>query len=264
MGLTIGQTILWYSTFGLELVVCAVAIRKRLYAYLPIFTSYLVLLILRAIFIYIAYSFIGYRSRFAFYAYWISEGLLLSARAATIVELIWSACRWYAGLRVILKWILWIVTSLLLAQASLAAIAHASRIPPFVLTLEQSLELTAAIALIVLIAFSCLYDVPLHRFQTLLTSGLLFYSLVQVANNAISKYGMESHFHWWEGVRSTSFSVVLIIWLIALMKPLSEQTREGIQPPHELEHSRSVMRRGPQLLRGLYDRLDRVNSETGR
>lgn len=260
MGLTVGQTVLWYSTFALEVVVCGVAIRRRLYAYLPIFTSYLALLILRAIFIYVAYRFIGYLSHFAFYAYWISEGILLSARAASIGELIWNACRWYAGLRAMLRWVLAIVTSLLLAQASLAAMAHASRIPPFVLTLEQSLELAAAVSLIILLVFTRFYEVPLHRLQMLLASGLLFYSLVQVANNAISKYGAESHFHWWEGIRSASFCVALAIWLAALAKPLREQSGESIGPD-DLERSRILMRRGPRLLQGLHDRLRHVNGE---
>lgn len=262
MGLTADQILLWYLAFSLEILVCGFAIRRRLYAHLPIFTTYLFALVVREVFLYIVYSSIGYRSHFAFYSYWISEGILLSARGASIGELIWNACRWYAGLRAILRWVLAIVTSLLLAQASLAAMDHASRIPPFVLTLEQSLELAAAVALIILLAFTRFYEVPLRRLQMLLASGLLFYSLVQVANNAISKYGAESHFHWWEGVRSTSFCVALAIWLAALAKPLREQTVESIQGPDDLERSHVLMRRGPRLLRGLHDRLRRVNGET--
>lgn len=259
MGLTLGQTVLWYSTFGLEVVLCIYAARRRLYAHLPIFTAYLGLLILRAAFIYVAYTFVGYRSRFAFYSYWISEGVLLAARGASIGELIWKACRWYAGLRSILRWVLAVISALLLTQALLTAVARSQGIPPFVLTLEQSLEFTAALALMVLLAFSRFYDVPLQRMQTLLTSGLLFYSLVQVANNAISKHGMESHFHWWEGVRSTSFCVALTIWLIALVKPPTSDAGDAVQVPHDLQATRSLMRRGPRLLRGLYDRLHRVD-----
>jgi hypothetical protein len=263
MGLTFGQTVLWYSAFCLEILVCVLAVRRRLYAHLPIFTTYLFLLIVRAIFIYIVYSSIGYASHFAFYSYWISEGVLLSARAASIGELIWNASRGYAGLRAILRWVLAVITSLLLIQASSAAMAHASRIPSFVLTLEQSLELAAAVALVVLLAFSRFYEVPLQRVRTLLTTGLLFYSLVQVANNAISKYGMESHFHWWEAVRSTSFSVALLIWLIGLAKPLKEETEGAVQVP-DLQSTRNLMRQGLQLLRELFERLHHVNSETHR
>jgi len=263
MGLTFGQTVLWYSAFSLEVLVCALAVRRRLYVHLPIFTVYLFLLIVRAIFIYIVYSTIGYASHFAFYSYWISEGILLSARGASIGELIWNASRGYAGLRAILKWVLAVITSLLLIQASSAAMAQASRIPSFVLTLEQSLELAAAVALVVLLAFSRFYEVPLQRVQTLLATGLLFYSLVQVANNAISKYGMESHFHWWEGVRSTSFSVALLIWLIGLAKPLKEETEGAVQVP-DVQGTRNLMRQGLQLLRELFERLHRFNSETHR
>ena len=261
MGLTLGQTVLWYLAFSLEVLVCVLALRKRLYVHLPIFTVYLLLLIVRAIFIYIVYRAIGYGSHFAFYSYWASEGTLLFARGASIGELIWNASRGYAGLRAILKWVLAAVTALLLTQAFSAAISHASRIPSFVLTLEQSLELAAAVALIVLLGFTRFYEVPLQRLQSLLTSGLLFYSLVQVTNNAISKYGMESHFHWWEAVRSTSFSITLLIWLIALATPLREVPREGLQAPDDLQSTRNLMRQGLQLLRDLFERLHHFNRE---
>jgi hypothetical protein len=264
MGLTFGQTVLWYSAFSLEVLVCAFALRRRLYVHLPIFTVYLFLLIARAIFIYIVYRAIGYASHFAFYSYWISEGTLLSARAASIAELIWNASRGYAGLRAILKWVLGVTTALLLIQAASAAITHASRIPSFVLTLEQSLELAAAVALVVLLGVTRFYEVPLQRLQTLLATGLLFYSVVQVANNAITKYGMESHFHWWEAVRSTSFCVALLIWFMALAKPLRVEAREELQLPEDLQNTRNLMRQGLQLLRELLERLHHVNRETER
>lgn len=259
MGLTPSQILLWYLAFSLEILVCGFAIKRRLYTHLPIFATYLFALVVREVFLYIVYTFIGYRSHFAFYAYWISEGILLSARAASIGELILNACRWYAGLKVVLRWSLAIVASILLVQASLAAMVHISRIPPFVLTLEQSLELAAAVSLLLLLGFTRLYEVPLHRLQTLLASGLLFYSLVQVANNAISKYGAESHFHWWEGVRSTSFSVALTIWVIALTKPRTDQIATGVPAPTDLERSRALMQQGSRVLRRLHDRLHHVS-----
>lgn len=264
MGLTIGQTVLWYLTFALEVVVFGLAVRKRLYAHLPIFTSYLALLILRATFIFIAYCFIGYRSRFAFYSYWLSEGILLLARGASIGELVWAASRWYAGLRRILRSLLPTIVCALLAQASWAVLTRTSRIPVFVLTVEQSLELTAAVALVAFLVFSRFYDISSPRLQRLVATGLLFYSLIQITNNAISKYGVESHFHWWEGVRSTSFSVALIIWLIALMRPLRDQAGESLQTPVDLERSQHLLRRGPPLLRVLYNRLHDVNGGTDR
>ncbi len=264
MGLTFAQTVLWYSAFSLEVIVCAFALRRRLYLHLPIFTAYLFLLIIRAIFIYVVYRAIGYASHLAFYFYWISEGILLFARGASIGELIWNASRGYAGLRAILKWVLAVITALLLIQASSAAIAHASRIPSFVLTLEQSLELAAAAARVVLLGVTRFYEVPLQGLQTPLATGLLFYSLVQVANNAISKYGMESHFHWWEAVRSTSFCVALVIWFMALAKPLREEAREGLQSPEDLRSKRHLMRQGLQLLREMFERLHHVKRETER
>jgi hypothetical protein len=255
MGLTLSQTALWYSAVVLEVLLCALAVRRRLYARLPILTTYFFLLILRATFIYAVYASLGYRTRFALYSYWLSEGILLAARAAAIGELAWNASRAYAGLRAILRWIFAGIVCVLLVQASIAASTHVSRLPHFILTLEQSLELTAAVALILLLAVTRFYNVSWDGLETGLAAGLLFYSLVQVANNAISKYGLESHFHWWEGVRSTSFCVALLIWLIALAKPIPKQADEPIP---ELNQARALMREGRRTLTDLLERVHGV------
>lgn len=227
MGLTTTQIALWYSTFLLELLACALALRKRLYLQLPIFTTYLFTLILRAAFIFAVYRSFGYASPFAFYSYWISEAVLMAGRAGSIGELAWRASRPYAGFRVVLKWALMLLTFVLLAHAAVAAMLQLSRIPAFVLTLERDFELTAAVVLVAFFALTRRYDVPVQTLQRLVAAGLIFYSLVQVTNNEISKYWMESHFHWWEAVRSSSFDVALIIWLIALARPSSPQADQN-------------------------------------
>jgi hypothetical protein len=256
MGLTTTEIILWYSAFILELLVCVLAFRRRLYLHLPVFTSYLTLLIAREAFIYSVYHAAGYTSRLAFYSYWVTEAVLLVGRAAAIGELAWRASYPYAGFRVVLKWVLTVVALILVLRAALATMARVSRLPPFVLTLEREIELTAAVVLVLLFALSRRYDVPLQTPQRLVAAGLLVYSLIQVVNNTISQQWLESYFHGWNAVRSASFHAALVIWLIALAKPLTPYPES--EQPVDLQPIRDFMRRGTQLIHELSAQLSQL------
>ncbi len=253
MGLTTIQVVLWCLTLLLELLACAFAFRRRLYLQLPIFTTYLTMLIVRAAFIYVVYRDAGYGSRFAFYSYWITEAVLLAGRASGIGELTWKASRPYPGFRVVLKCMLAVVTFILLMHAAVGAILQRSGIPAFVLTLERDVELTAAAVLVVFLALTRLYDVPWRTLYKLVAAGLIFYSLVQVANNEISRHWMESHFHWWEAARSASFDIALVIWLIALARP--SPARHGVTQVQDLQPLREFVRQGTDFIQELSARL---------
>ncbi len=255
MGLTTTQIILWFSAFILELVVCGLAFWRRLYLQLPVFTTYLTLLVAREALVYSVYHNAGYASWHAFYSYWISEAVLLAGRAASIGELAWRASRPYPGFRVVLKWVLTVVALILLLPATMAAMTKVPRLPPFVLTLERGVEFTAAVVLVVLLALSRRYDVPLLSVERLVAAGLLVYSLVQVVNNAISQQWLESYFHGWNAVRSGSFHAALAIWLIALARPIPPRTKT--QQPVDVQPIRDLMRRGTQAIHELADQLSR-------
>jgi hypothetical protein len=255
MGLTTTQIILWYSAFILELVLCGLALWRHLYGRLPVFTAYLTVLAAREAFIYFVYRTAGYTSKLYFYSFWVAQAVLLAGRAASIGELAWSASCPYPGFRVVLKWVLTLTAFTLLLRAALAAMAQVPRIPPFVLTLERDVELTAAVVLVILLALSRRYDVPLQSPQRLVAAGLLVYSLVQVLNNAISQQSLESYFHGWNVVRTASFHVALVIWLIAMAKPLAPhpETRQ----PVDVQPIRDFMRQGAQVIQDLSARLTR-------
>ena len=81
--------LLWATALLLEVMVCAFALRRRLYQQLPLFTAYLTLVAARSLFGWWVYSVWGYESRIAFYYFWVTQAMLLSARAAAIAEVAW-------------------------------------------------------------------------------------------------------------------------------------------------------------------------------
>jgi hypothetical protein len=154
-----------------------------------------------------------------------------------------------------MKWLVASISLLLLILVSWLAIEAPSLLPRFVLALERDLELTAAIVLVLLLSLTFYYQVMLSAVQKLIALGLFLYSLAQVVNNAISNEWLRPYFRWWEIVRLTSFDVALVIWFIALVKPLVEQPIP--LSPVDLRPIREFMRQGTEVMHDLSARLSR-------
>jgi hypothetical protein len=255
MGLTTPELVLWYVSLLLELIVCSLALRRGLYRHMPVFTGYVTAVLLRGLTMYWVYHRMGYTSRMAFLSFWTTQAVLLSWRGASIGELAWTASRPYLGLRVVMKWVVAVISSTLLIIAVWFAAEAPSQLPAFVLALERDLELTAAIILLVLLSLGLHYQVNLDRVQKLIALGLFAYSMAQVVNNAISSQWLRPYFHWWGIVRLVSFHIALVIWLIALLKPLPQPTAS--EGSVDLRPIRTFMSEGTAVMHDLSARLSR-------
>jgi hypothetical protein len=255
MGLTTSELVLWYVSMFLELVLCALAFRRRLYRELPVFTGDTAAVLVHGAPLYWVYHSAGYTSRTAFYFFWSTQAILLAWRGASIGELAWTASRPYLGFRVIMKWFVASICLLLLIWTLWLAIKTPAQLPVFVLALERDLEFTAAIALLVLLSLTFHYQIILSVPQRLIALGLFLYSLIQVFNNVVFSEWLRPYFHWGNIVRVASFHVALVIWLFALRKPLVQQTI--LAPPADLEPTREFIREGTAAMRGLSERMSR-------
>lgn len=237
----------------LGLVVCAYAFRRRLYLRLPLFTAYLTLLFLRNLALWWFYLGPGYDSRAAFDYFWVTQGLLLVARAAAIGEIAWRTLREYRGVWALSSLLLIGITLFLLVQAGLSAAGNRSWIAPFVLTAERGLELAAVAILVTLFYLSRYYGIRMTPLQRMVALGLGIYSGVQVINNSFMREWLTRYFGWWGHIRVISFLVALAIWWWALRKPLPAE------PPKPVLLSQDVYDElAPQVsfrLRKLNDRL---------
>ena len=259
MHLTNFEIILWYFTLLLDVLVCVLAFWRRLYVHLPLFTTYLTVLLAREAFMYWVYHSAGYTSRLAFYSFWMTQALLVIGRGASIGELGWVASRPYPGFRVVVKWVLSCIALVLLVFAAAIAITNISRLPPFILGLERDIDLTTTIVLVALFALSRRYRVSLESPQRLVAVGFFVYSLVQVLNNAISRQRLESYFHGWAIVWIVSFDAALVIWLLGLVRPLPPPPETP--QPADLQAVREFMQQGTRVIRELSAHLSRFRKK---
>jgi len=219
MSLTWGDYLLWASGSVLLLVVCAFALRRRLYLRLPLFTAYLFLVLLREPGVWWAYHGPGYASRIAFFYYWLTQAVLLAARGAATAEIAWRVLRDYRGVWALAWRLLSLVTMVLLVIAARASYRNTYWIFAFILTAERGFELTAAVTLIALLTLTSYYRIRLEPAQRMVALGLCFYSAVQVLNNSFRLW-LPQYFHLPSTIRVVSFDVALVIWWLALRKPL--------------------------------------------
>jgi hypothetical protein len=248
------ELLLWYLGLFLRLGVCVFMFRRRLYRQLPVFSGYVVADFVRGLFIYGVYHSMGYASRQAFYSFWITQAVLLGWRAAAAGELAWMASRRYLGLRVVLKWGVVLVLSILATLVFWFALESPSKLPPFLLALERDLELAIALVLLALFWLAGHYQFGFARVQRWIAVGLFVYSVAQVVNNVISMQWLRPYFHWWGIVRLVSFHVALVIWLLALAKPVEEPVPDQ---SIDLQTARAFMAEGTHAMHGLSARLSR-------
>ncbi len=221
MHLTLQNYLLGAAGNLLEGLVLAFALRRKLYLRLPVFTAYLTLMLAREVsLLWGVYQRPGYGSSFTFYYFWVTQVILLVARGAAIAEIAWRALREYRGVWSLAWRILVAVGLVLVLYAALNTQGNSSWIAPFVLSAERGLELAVVVILVSLLAICRYYGVGLEPLERKIALGLGFYSAVQVANNSIPGSWLTHYFDWWNAIRSISSQAALVIWWLALRKPL--------------------------------------------
>jgi hypothetical protein len=204
----------------LEVGVCAYALRRRLYLRLPWFTAYLTLLVGHTLLVWFLYLGGGYDSRLTFYCYWATQGLLLAARAAAVAEIARRALHGYCGVWALGWRLLCGVALLLLAHAAVDARGNSAWIATFLVTAERDLELAVVGVLVLLLAICRYYGIRLEPVQQMVALGMGFYSALQVFNNSVLQAWLPGYFQVWNDIRMVSFQAALVIWLLALRRPL--------------------------------------------
>ena len=220
MQLTTSDYLLWGLSTLLEITLCVLVVRRGLHRRLPFFTAYLVVVMTCGGLRWWAYARWGYGSWAAWYFSWITQAAMLVARSLVVAELCWSSLRAYRGIWALAWRLLCIVALLLLANAAINARGHANHINSFVWAAERGLELAAAVVLLSLLLISRHYQIPIEPVPRMVAFGLCFYSIIQVLNNSLMGEWLAHYVPWWSGIRVTSFQIALVIWLLALRKPL--------------------------------------------
>ncbi len=217
----------WVIGTALELVVCLLALYRRLYLRLPVFTFYLLLVVTHELTDWSIYSHFGPSSKEYFSFYWLTQCLLMTTRGLAAAELCWFVLRPYRGVWRFARLSLALTSSALILYSGMQAMQKTSRLSTFVFTAERGLDFAVLGTLIVLIGISRYYGVYIGRLVISVALGLSFYSAFDIVNNSILGEWLSEWFGAWSFFRRTSFQAALLIWIQALLRPLP---RPAVQP----------------------------------
>ena len=233
MHLTSFQYATWGLATALEVLLCLLAFRQGLARRLPVFTSYLVLLVVREAAWWAVYHQFGAQSRIAFVLYWAMQAVMVMARGAVIAEICWQLLNRHIGVWRVARQILLIIGSVLVAVAFVGARLSGPKIALIVLAGERGLEFAVVGILLFGLAFSRYYQVEINRPISLVALGLGFYSAIQLVNNSLLQAWKQAYFIRWDEVRIFSFQLAMVIWCVSLWKPLAaEQAAPSLLEPH--------------------------------
>lgn len=212
---------IWLASVLAQIFVGATLIFGQHYRRLPFFTSYIILDLCQAAFLYEIYKYYGQQSPVSFAAAWWSEGITLTARLCATAEVLRLVIIPYRGI--------WGLAWRLLASVSLLVaigVALFSTNNPLwkVLQADRDYHLIFAVSMVACLLMIHHYRISVDGVYKTLLIGFCFYSCVKILLNAAAEGYLYFKFAQfgtiWQTATLLPFCIVLVIWAVALARPL--------------------------------------------
>jgi hypothetical protein len=251
------ESFLLCSTIAFEIVVCGFVFTRKVQQILPLFSAYVYILLIGSIVLWIADEFVGFRSSFAYYAYWVNLLVNAVARSAAIAELCRYGLRNYRGIWALVWRALAVVSLFLLGHAAWDAWGQPNGIAIYGTTLDRDLALASITILAVLLLIRNYYGLVLDPLQRLIAVGICFVCVVDVIGNTILRNLFTGYLYswfltsqkalWpslepqirrlddiWSTVHLFAFMFSMGIWCYALRKPVLAPSERPVLLPAEV------------------------------
>lgn len=207
------QNGLW---FVCQAVICLLIIllyRRENYRAYPYFTAYLLLTVGQTLVLLFAYHFEGFGGMRSFQIAWLSQGMILIARGLAVAELCRRILAAYRGI--------WGLALRLLGFFALTVTLYSSYVADWrwqvaVYAADRGVELSIATVIVVLLAFSRYYQVPIAAVDRSIAAGFCLYSCFIVLNNTILEAFFEKYVASWNVLSSFAYLASLAIWTRAI------------------------------------------------
>lgn len=210
----------WIAAVLLEFAVAVLAVRHGLFRRLPIFTAYLISVVVVEIIRWTLILELGFKSNAYFWCYWLTQAVLLSLRGLVVFEICRKALGQNIGIWHLCRIVLCGVAGILFAKAAVAAWHNQNHVSSLISILERDLELAILGTLVFAFIFTRYYMIRLDRLIVLVSAGMVFYSAVQVANHEFISVFSTGFYPLYAQIVVNSFTISMLIWLAAVWKPI--------------------------------------------
>jgi hypothetical protein len=247
----------WALSILLQLTLFALLFIKHNFKKLPLLTAYMALNLCQAAYLLFLYSGSGASLRSHTFLAWASEAVTLVFQALAATEALRLVLGPYPGIWGLTWRVLAFISALLLAYVA----AHAAGNYQWaLLEADRGYHLIFATAIVCCLVLLRYYSVAIPAPYKLLLAGFCFFSCSTILINTLLQDILFRNFTnyepIWQFASVFSFAAVQVIWIVALRKPLPEDTRRPALPSDELYQHLS-----PQLdqrLRLINEKLMRI------
>jgi hypothetical protein len=250
------ESLLWYVTIGLEIILAALVVRRRGFRNLPIFTFYILLTPPCEFSVWALYHWLGFNSLTTLYVAWSIQGILLLTRVAVCAELCWKILGKHSKeFWTMVRDLLIVAGACVVLYTAFDSLRKILHVASSVLAIERGLELAIAVALLLLLGVVSRYDVRIPGSLFLIATGLCFHSLVQTINDTFIVW-LKGNFPWWNAFHTVAFQVALALWIWAFAKRDFDSDNKPVSPVPTFyaEHAEAVS----QKLRALEKDLEEI------
>lgn len=203
-----------------EIAVYALAARRELFRRLPIFTVYLLAVVICDAFRFGVSFTLGVASMQYFVVYWGTQAILMGLRAAVVYELCGELLRPYPGV-LKLCWLILLSAGLVLVTFAMAVnVNHGPYLARIFLTIDRGFEFGILGVLVLAMWFCRYYQIPAPRLIGMIGLGLSLYSGLNILSNTLADRWFRAFQPIWTEARGDSFILAELVWLIAIWKPL--------------------------------------------
>lgn len=209
-----------FTVLAVESGVYFVAARRGLFRRLPIFTAYLLAVVICDASRFGVSFTLGFGSMQYFVVYWGTQAILMGLRAAVVYELCRELLKPYPGV-LKLCWLILLSAGLVLVTFALIInVNHGPYVARIFLTIDRGIELGILGVLVLAMWFCRYYQIPAPRLIGLIGLGLSLYSALNILSNTLADRWFRAFHPIWTEVRGDSFILSELVWLIAIWKPL--------------------------------------------
>lgn len=221
--LTLGR-LLWGATFFLNAGLILLLLYRKNHRVFPFFFLYILLDFLHGVAVFESYRVWGFYSAISFKIAWGTQGLVIVARALAVAEICWRVLAKYRGIWG-LGWRIFLAVGGFVLAYALGVGGHSWQL--VAVTVDRSLELAMAVAILALFVFAHYYEVVVEPSVKLLAIGFFLYSCFQVLNDTVLEAWLTHYASLWNLIGTFAFLASLLLWTWAL-RATQQQAAEPV------------------------------------
>ncbi|MGA2301999.1 MAG: hypothetical protein ABSG77_15060 [Candidatus Acidiferrum sp.] len=215
-----------------ELVLFVYLLRRKLFRSLPVFSVYILIVILQNVLMAAAYGVWGSQSYRAWLIFWLSQLVVETARFAAVVEVARRILSPFSGIWALARRVLLVAAGGVLVYAALLSKDYWYSLP---LNVDRGVGLAVAAVIVTLLLFARYYGLPMDNLDRSLCMGFCLYSCFAVINDTLLEKWVTSYLIFWGFLFVLTFLASLFLW-IGAARAYSETApaRDPVVMPKEL------------------------------